>query len=219
MLRFKGPFTAVTIAEWFREQGHHVMFMMDSVTRFAGAAREIGLAAGEPPTLRGYPPSLFANLPRLVERLGNDERGSITGLLTVLVEGDDMNEPVADAMRGYLDGHFVLSRAIAARGKFPALDVLQSVSRLMPVVTSKAHQELAKSLRELLAHYEENRDLVQVGAYRAGADPLLDRALSKISAIEDLIHQGGPSRTAEETLLAMQRLVGDSTDPHAMADR
>ncbi len=219
MLRLKGPFTAVTIAEEFRRQGAHVMFTMDSVTRFAGAAREIGLAAGEPPTLRGYPPSLFALLPRLVERLGNDQFGSITGLLTVLVDGDDMNEPVSDALRGYLDGHFVLNRAIAQRGKFPALDVLQSVSRLMPTVTQPEHRECATRIRELLAHYEENRDLVQVGAYRAGADPLLDAALSKISAIETLLYQGSETRSAADTLVAMSQILSDSTNPHAMADR
>lgn len=219
MLRFKGPFTAVTIAEAFRAQGCHVMFMMDSVTRFAGAAREIGLAAGEPPTLRGYPPSLFAHLPRLVERLGNDDRGSITGLLSVLVEGDDLDEPVSDALRGYLDGHIVLSRSIAARGKFPALDVLQSVSRLMPTVASPEHQKLASRLRELLAHYEEHRDLIQVGAYRKGADPLLDVAMSKISTIEDLIYQGVDPCTAGQTLLTMQQIMEDSTNPHGMVDK
>lgn len=218
MLRFKGAFSAVTIAESFRAQGAHVMFIMDSVTRFAGASREIGLAAGEPPTLRGYPPSLFANLPRLVERLGNDARGSITGLLTVLVDGDDLNEPVADALRGYLDGHFVLDRAIASRGKYPPIDVLHSVSRLMPTVTSPEHQELARRLRELLAHHEENRELVQVGAYRQGADPLLDLALSKIAALETLLYQGVSRRSVEETLLGMRDVLGDSTPAHDMAD-
>ena len=213
MMRFKGAFTAVTIAEAFRAQGLHVMFMMDSVTRFAGASREIGLAAGEPPTLRGYPPSLFANLPRLVERLGNDAVGSITALLTVLVDGDDMNEPVADAVRGYLDGHIVLSRAIAARGKFPSIDVLSSVSRLMPAVASAQHRELANELRAMLAHYEENRELVQVGAYRQGADPLLDSALSKIATLEQLLYQGGERRSAEQTLLAMRELGSPLSPP------
>ncbi len=208
MLRLKAPFTAVTIAEQFRAQGQDVLFLLDSVTRFAMAAREVGLAAGEPPTLRGYPPSLFALLPRLVERLGNDQRGSITGLLTVLVDGDDMNEPVADALRGYLDGHVVLSRPIAQRGRFPAVDVLASISRLMPKVTSEDQQRRARKLRELLAHHEENRDLVQVGAYRKGTDPLLDRALDRLPAIEALLHHGFDSRPMADTLQRLQQIAG-----------
>ncbi|MCC6670498.1 MAG: FliI/YscN family ATPase [Planctomycetes bacterium] len=200
MLRMKAPAVAASIAEWFRDQGHDVLFLMDSVTRFAGAAREIGLAAGEPPTLRGYPPSLFAHLPRLVERLGNSEKGSITGLLTVLVDGDDLNEPVSDALRGYLDGHIVLSRKIAARGRFPSIDVLGSVSRLMDKVTSAEHVQKARAVRELLAHYEENRDLVQVGAYRKGADALLDKALARIQQIEGLLYQGREQRPMQATL-------------------
>ncbi len=208
MLRYKGPFTAVTIAESFRERGLNVMFTMDSVTRFAGAAREIGVAAGEPPTLRGYPPSLFAQLPRLVERLGSDGRGSITGLLTVLVDGDDLNEPVSDALRGYLDGHIVLSRSIATRGRFPAVDVLASVSRLMPKVTSDEHRDAARRVRELMAHYEENRDLVQVGAYRAGSDPLLDEALARMPQIEALLYQGSETRPIAESIEMLQALAG-----------
>lgn len=199
MLRHKGAFVAVTIAEAFRDMGLHVMFMMDSVTRFAGAAREIGLAAGEPPTLRGYPPSLFSQLPRLIERLGYDERGSITGLITVLVDGDDLNEPVADALRGYLDGHIVLSRDISIRGRFPAVDVLASISRLMPKICTENRMRAATRVRELLAHYEEYRDLVQVGAYRKGADPLLDEALEKMQAIEELLYHGMSARSSAET--------------------
>ncbi len=222
MLRFKGPFTAVTMAEAFRAQGLNVMFTMDSMTRFATAAREIGLAAGEPPTLRGYPPSLFAHLPRLVERMGTDGRGSITGLLTVLVEGDDLSEPVSDALRGYLDGHIVLSRQIAARGKFPAVDVLSSVSRLMPNVASVEHRECAQNVRELLAHYEENRDLVQVGAYRKGSDPLLDRSMEKIEAIERLLYHGHESRDFESTLESLRQLAMNGSQgsimSHGMAD-
>ncbi|MBL9077463.1 MAG: FliI/YscN family ATPase [Planctomycetes bacterium] len=208
MLRTKAPLCAVTIAEAFRAQGLDVMFMMDSVTRYAMAVREVGLAAGEPPTLRGYPPSLFAQLPRLVERLGNDDRGTITGLFTVLVDGDDMNEPVADALRGYLDGHIVLSRRIAERGRFPAIDVLASISRLMPKVTSPDHQRRARKLREWLAHYEENRDLVSVGAYRKGADPLLDQAIAKIAAIESLLFHGADSRRGADTRQALQAIAG-----------
>ncbi|MBM4061718.1 MAG: flagellum-specific ATP synthase FliI, partial [Planctomycetes bacterium] len=172
------------------------------------AVREVGLAAGEPPTLRGYPPSLFASLPRLVERLGNDERGSITGLFTVLVDGDDLNEPVSDALRGYLDGHIVLSRRIAERGRYPAIDVLASISRLMPKVTGADQQRRARRLRELLAHYEENRDLVAVGAYRKGADPLLDQALGKLPAIENLLFHGAELRPAAETQRLLQQIAG-----------
>lgn len=209
MLRLKAPLTAVTIAEAFRGEGADVLFMMDSVTRYAMAVREVGLAAGEPPTLRGYPPSLFASLPRLVERLGNDERGTITGLFTVLVDGDDMNEPVADALRGYLDGHIVLSRRIAERGRFPAIDVLGSLSRLMPKITTADHQRRARRLRELLAHYEENRDLVAVGAYRKGADPLLDQAIARLPAIEGLLYHGVESRPALETQRLLQQIAGN----------
>jgi len=209
MLRLKAPLTAVTIAEAFRGEGADVLFMMDSVTRYAMAVREVGLAAGEPPTLRGYSPSLFASLPRLVERLGNDERGTITGLFTVLVDGDDMNEPVADALRGYLDGHIVLSRRIAERGRFPAIDVLGSLSRLMPKITTADHQRRARRLRELLAHYEENRDLVSVGAYRKGADPLLDQAIARLPAIEGLLYHGVESRPALETQRLLQQIAGN----------
>ncbi len=208
MLRLKAPLTAVTIAESFRAHGADVLFMMDSVTRYAMAVREVGLAAGEPPTLRGYPPSLFASLPRLVERLGSDGVGTITGLFTVLVDGDDMNEPVADALRGYLDGHIVLSRRIAERGRFPAIDVLASISRLMPKVTSAEQQRRVRRLRELLAHYEENRDLVAVGAYRKGADPLLDQAIAKIGAIESLLHHGAESRALADTQRLLQQVAG-----------
>lgn len=209
MLRLKAPLTAVTIAEAFRAQGANVLFMMDSVTRYAMAVREVGLAAGEPPTLRGYPPSLFASLPRLVERLGSDEHGTITGLFTVLVDGDDMNEPVADALRGYLDGHIVLSRKIAERGKFPAIDALASISRLMPKVASADHRRRAQKVRELLAHYEENRDLVSVGAYRRGADPLLDQAMAKVGQIESLLYHGSESRPVAHTLQMLQQIAGN----------
>lgn len=210
MLRMKGAFTAVAMAEAFRQQGKDVLFMMDSVTRFAGALREIGLAAGEPPTLRGYPPSLFSQLPRLVERLGSDGKGTITGLLTVLVDGDDMNEPVADAVRGYLDGHFVLSRAIAHRGRFPAIDVLQSVSRLMDKITTPQHRKHAVAVRELLALYEDSKDLIQVGAYKKGADPKLDRAVAQMGRIEELLRQGPEARPFDLTVAKLAEIVGDS---------
>ncbi len=219
MLRLEAAATAVTIAEAFRDAGQDVLLMMDSITRFALAAREVGLAAGEPPTLRGYPPSLFALLPRLVERLGTDDRGSITGLLTVLVEGDDMNEPVADAMRGYLDGHIVLSRQLAMRGQYPAVDVLASVSRLMSKIATPQQLEAALAVRAMLARYEENRDLIQVGAYRRGTDPELDRAMQRMRGIEALLQQRAEPRPFADTLARLIELAGDSTQPLAMADR
>lgn len=208
MLRLKGAFTAVTIAESFRDLGKDVLLVMDSVTRFAAAAREIGLAAGEPPTLRGYPPSLFALLPGLVERLGTAAKGSITGLITVLVDGDDFNEPVADALRGYLDGHVVLSRDIAARGRFPAIDVLASVSRVMDRIVPAQQVRAARAVRRLLAHWHENRDLVTVGAYRKGSDALLDEALAKIDRIDELLYHGKAARPVEHTRARLLELAG-----------
>ena len=208
MLRLKGAFTAATIAEGFRDAGKDVLLVMDSVTRFAFAAREIGLAAGEPPTLRGYPPSLFALLPSLVERFGTSARGSITGLLTVLVDGDDFNEPVSDALRGYLDGHIVLSRDIAARGRFPSIDVLASVSRVMDRVVPQQHVNAARAVRRLLAHWHDNRDLVAVGAYRKGSDPLLDEALLKLERIEELLYHGREHWPADRTRARLFELAG-----------
>ena len=212
LLRFKAPLTGVTLAEFFREKGKDVLLIMDSVTRFAFSAREIGLAVGEPPTMRGYPPSLFAQLPRLVERMGTAKKGSITGLITVLVEGDDMNEPVADTMRSLLDGHIVLSREIAALGRYPAVDVLRSVSRTMDRVVDPEHQEAARNLREILALYEENRDLIQVGAYKEGTDPRLDRALAGIDAVQALLQQGVEEKRAfQETREVMVRLASEDS--------
>ncbi|MBC7325112.1 MAG: flagellar protein export ATPase FliI [Moorella sp. (in: Bacteria)] len=190
LVRIKGAFTATAIAEYFRDQGQNVLLMMDSLTRFAIAQREVGLAIGEPPTTRGYTPSVFASLPRLVERAGNSARGSITGLYTVLVEGDDMNEPVADAVRGLLDGHIVLSRKLAARNHYPAIDVLQSISRLMPEITSREQQEQAGYLRDLLAAYQEAADLIEIGAYQRGSNPRVDAALKYYEAIQAFLRQG-----------------------------
>jgi flagellum-specific ATP synthase len=192
--RYLAPFVAVTVAEHFRDQGRDVLLVMDSITRFAQSAREIGLAAGEPAALRGYPPSFFATVPKLVERMGRSARGSITGLLTVLVDGDDTNEPVSDTLRGLLDGHLHLSRELANAGHFPALDVLASLSRLMDGLVSAEHRELARILRRDLAVWRESRDLVEVGAYRAGTNPELDRALKRRALVEAFLRQEGPER-------------------------
>lgn len=208
ILRMKGAFTATAIAEYFRDQGNDVMLMMDSITRLANATREIGLAAGEPPTVKGYPPSFFSTMPKIVERMGRLKHGSITGLLTVLVDADDMNEPVADTMRGLLDGHIVLSRKIASRGQYPAIDVLESVSRVMDAVVPESHVAAARDFRETLATYEESRDLITVGAYREGSDPRVDNAIAKYPKILELLKQtGGESRSMEETRLRLQEIT------------
>ncbi|HED63961.1 MAG TPA: FliI/YscN family ATPase [Planctomycetes bacterium] len=207
--RFLAPFVAVTMAEAFRDQGLDVLLVMDSVTRFAAASREIGLAAGEPPTVRGYPPSFFATVPKLVERLGRSEHGSITGLLTVLLDADDPNEPVADTLRGLLDGHVYLSRDLAHRGHFPAIDVLASLSRLMPEITSTRHQEVARELRQMLAAWKEGRDLVEIGAYKAGANPALDRALLCMPRIEAFLQQGVGEKSALADTTALLEILLD----------
>jgi flagellum-specific ATP synthase len=189
LVRIKAAFTATTIAEYFRDQGHDVMLMMDSVTRFAMAQREVGLAIGEPPATRGYTPSVFALLPRLLERAGTSTRGSITALYTVLVDGDDMNEPIADAVRSILDGHIVLTRSLAHAGHYPAIDVLQSVSRLVGEIVSPEVALAGQQLRAALAVLREKEDLVAIGAYRHGSDPPLDAALLHRARIEELLRQ------------------------------
>ncbi len=181
--------TATAVAEFFRDEGKHVLLLMDSVTRFAMAQREIGLAAGEPPATRGYPPSMFALLPRLVERAGQSRTGSITAFYTVLVEGDDENEPVADAMRGLLDGHVWLSRKLASRGHYPAIDVLSSISRLMKDITTPQHQAAALTIRQLLASHAEHEDLLSIGAYRRGSNRTVDAAVEMREPIESLLRQ------------------------------
>jgi FliI/YscN family ATPase len=206
--RYKAPFLGTAIAESFRDRGRNVLLVMDSVTRFAGACREIGLAAGEPPTVKGYPPSFFATVPRLVERAGTAQAGSITALYTVLLDGDDLDDPVGDTLRGLLDGHVVLSRRLANRGHFPAIDILASVSRLMPKVAAAPHRAAAQRLRELLATYEENRDLVQIGAYKPGTNPRLDAALERIVKIEEFLRQEsgtsfGPSECLDKLRAAV----------------
>jgi type III secretion protein N (ATPase) len=189
LVRLKSAFVATAIAEYFREQGRRVLFMLDSVTRVARAQREVGLAAGEPPARQGYPPSVFALLPRLLERTGNDARGSITALYTVLVAGGDMEEPIADEVRGILDGHVILSREIAARNQWPAVDVLPSLSRLMSAVADLQHRAAAARLRELLVAYERQRDLILLGAYQRGADALTDEAVARMEAITTFLRQ------------------------------
>lgn len=190
LLRMRGAFVATAIAEYFCRQGKHVLLMMDSVTRFAMAMREIGLAIGEPPTTKGYTPSVFATLPKLLERAGRYRgQGSITGLYTVLVDGDDMTEPVADSVRSILDGHIVLSRAIAARNHYPAIDILNSTSRVMRDIISPRHLELAGKARNVLATYSEAEDLINIGAYAKGSNPKIDYAISKIEAINLFLRQ------------------------------
>ncbi len=210
--RFMAPFVAVTMAEHFRDQGLDVLLVMDSVTRFAAASREIGLAAGEPPTVRGYPPSFFATVPRLVERLGRSEHGSITGLLTVLLDADDPNEPVADTLRGLLDGHVYLSRDLAHRGHYPAIDVLASLSRLMPSITSGPHQRAMADLRQLLAQWNEGRDLVEIGAYKPGSNPKLDRAIRFLPRIEAFLQQSvDETSSMEETVGLLDILLSEAS--------
>ena len=196
LVRLKSAFVATAIAEWFRDQGRRVLFLMDSLTRFARAQREVGLAAGEPPARQGYPPSVFALLPRLLERTGNAARGSITALYTVLVAGGDMDEPIADEVRGILDGHIVLSRALADRGHWPAIDVLPSLSRVMAAVADGPHRAAAARVRAILAAYERHRDLILLGAYQAGADPRTDEAIARIDAIEAFLRQRTDEATA-----------------------
>lgn len=198
--RVKAAFVAVTVAEYFRDKAENVLFMMDSLTRFAQAQREIGLAAGEPPATKGYCPSVFALLPRLIERLGCSECGSITGILTVLVESDDLTDPVADSARSLLDGHLVLSRKLADRGHYPAVDILQSVSRLMPAVVNPEHRVAARKLKEIYATYIDAEDLINIGAFSPGSNRRIDGAISLIDRINEFLVQPVRQRTSfEET--------------------
>jgi len=211
LLRMRGAFVATAIAEFFSQQGKNVLLMMDSVTRFAMAMREIGLSIGEPPTTKGYTPSVFATLPKLLERAGNFEnQGSITGLYTVLVDGDDLTEPVADSVRSILDGHIVLSRAIAAKNHYPAIDIMMSTSRVMRDITSQRHMELAGKVRSVMAIFRESEDLINIGAYTTGSNKKIDYAISRMDAINTFLTQGfNESSSLEETLAAMGDLVSD----------
>ena len=208
MERLKAAYTATAIAEYFRDQGRKVLLLMDSVTRFGRAQREIGLAAGEPPTRRGFPPSVFSTLPRLMERAGNSDKGSITALYTVLVEGDDMTEPIADETRSILDGHIILSRKLAAANHYPAIDVLVSVSRVMGAITDAGHRQTAQKLRAILAKYAEIELLVQIGEYQKGSDKDADEALSRIGAVNAFLRQGLDERSDfAATLAALKKVL------------
>jgi flagellum-specific ATP synthase len=190
--------TATAVAEHFRDQGKNVLLIMDSLTRFAIAQREIGLAAGEPPTTRGYPPSVFALLPKLVERAGRTARGSITAFYSVLVEGDDTNEPVSDTVRGLLDGHIILSRRLASQAHWPAIDVLESISRLFPEITPPEQRAAAQTIRELLAAYRDHEDLISIGAYRQGANPTVDAAIAMREEINRFLRQAIEQQSSVE---------------------
>lgn len=189
LIRNKAAKTATAIAEYYRDQGKDVLLMMDSLTRFSMAQREIGLASGEPPVTRGYPPSVYSEMPKLLERAGNSDKGSITGLYTVLVDGDDMNEPIADTARSILDGHIVLSRRLGHKNHYPAVDVLQSISRVMSTIATKEHKDAAGRLRNVLATYSEAEDLINIGAYKKGSNPEIDFAVSKIGAVNQFLKQ------------------------------
>jgi len=207
LLRSKGAHTAAAIAEYFRDLGKNVVFMMDSITRYAMALREIGLAVGEPPTTRGYTPSVFAMLPKLLERAGSTAKGVITGIYTILVEGDDLNDPVADTVRAILDGHIVLSRKLATANHYPAVDVLNSLSRMMNVVATKEQIELAARLRDVLQTYKEAEDLINIGAYSMGANPKIDEAIALNPQIKQFLRQKIDESYAFEDTLKMLKVT------------
>ncbi|MGI6203591.1 MAG: flagellar protein export ATPase FliI [Eubacteriales bacterium] len=208
MMRLNCAYTATAIAEYFKDQGKDVLLMMDSLTRFAMAKRETGLSIGEPPVARGYTPSLYAVLPKLLERTGKFERGSITGIYTVLVEGDDVNEPISDTVRGILDGHIVLSRSYAMRNHYPAIDILASVSRLMTEIVPQEHLQMASKIRGTLSAYYENYDLINIGAYKMGTSPEIDHAIQNIDKINSFLRQGIDEKfTFDQTIALMQELV------------
>ena len=207
LIRKKAAMTATAVAEYFRDQGRDVLLMMDSLTRFSMAQREIGLASGEPPVSRGYPPSVYGEMPQLLERAGRSDKGSITGLYTVLVDGDDFNEPIADTARSILDGHIVLDRKIAQKNHYPAIDVLQSISRVMSSIVDSQHKKAAGQLKNVLATYAEAEDLVNIGAYKAGSNPSIDYALSKIDAVNEFLQQDVYEKLSfEESIQRLEEL-------------
>ncbi|MUK89915.1 flagellar protein export ATPase FliI [Ornithinibacillus sp. L9] len=208
LMRIKGAYTATAISEFFRDLGYKVNLMMDSVTRIAMAQREIGLATGEPPTTKGYTPSVFATLPKLLERTGTNEFGAITAFYTVLVDGDDMNEPIADTVRGILDGHFVMDRKLAEQGQFPAINILKSVSRVMNQIASDEHKSTAQQVRSLLSTYEQNSELIQIGAYKRGTDQMIDKAITYYPKIQTFLKQDiFEHKTLEESIDMMKQLI------------
>ena len=208
LVRIKAAYLATAIAEYFRDEGNDVMLMMDSLTRFSMAQREVGLATGEPPVSRGYTPSVFAQLPKLLERAGNSDKGSITGLYTVLVDGDDLTEPITDAARGILDGHIVLSRKIANKNHYPAIDVLASISRVMSDVTTPEHRECAGEIKRLMAVYKESEDLINIGAYVKGSNEEIDMAVAKNKAINMFLQQKVDENISpEDTFEAMKMII------------
>jgi flagellum-specific ATP synthase len=211
LMRLKGCETAVTIAEYFRDQGLNVLLLLDSVTRYAMAQREIALAVGEPPATKGYPPSVFAKLPALVERAGNggEGQGSITAFFTVLSEGDDMQDPIADAARAILDGHIVLSRELADSGHYPAIDIEKSISRVMPQVISDTHLQQARVLKQIYSLYQQNKDLITLGAYQKGSDPMLDKTIEMMPGINHFLQQGMTDVIPyDEGLISLSRILG-----------
>ncbi len=211
LMRLKGCETAVTIAEYFRDQGLNVLLLLDSVTRYAMAQREIALAVGEPPATKGYPPSVFAKLPALVERAGNggEGQGSITAFFTVLSEGDDMQDPIADAARAILDGHIVLSRELADAGHYPAIDIEKSISRVMPQVISETHLQQARVLKQIYSMYQQNKDMVTLGAYQKGTDPMLDKAIEMMPGVNHFLQQGMKEIVPyDEGLISLGRILG-----------
>lgn len=213
LIRKKAAMTATAVAEYFRDQGRDVLLMMDSLTRFSMAQREIGLASGEPPVSRGYPPSVYGEMPQLLERAGRSDKGSITGLYTVLVDGDDFNEPIADTARSILDGHIVLDRKIAQKNHYPAIDVLQSISRVMSSIVDPKHKKAAGNLKNVLATYSEAEDLVNIGAYKAGSNPSIDYALSKIDAVNGFLQQDVYEKfTFEESIRLLEELFPEQAD-------
>ena len=219
LARLRGAYVATAVAEYFRDQGKDVMLLFDSVTRFARAIREIGLASGEPPAQRGYPPSMFDSMPKLLERSGTSEKGSITGFYTILVDGDDMDEPVADTVRGILDGHIVLSRDLAQGYHYPAIDVLQSVSRLAPHVSGQFSRKAAGEIRKVMASYARVEDLINVGAYHNGSNPEIDYAISRHGPIEDfLIQDINEPSSLEDTLRSMSEITGVEIPEEEMKD-
>ncbi len=214
LIRNKAAKTATAIAEYFRDQGKDVLLMMDSLTRFSMAQREIGLASGEPPVTRGYPPSVYSEMPKLLERAGTSDKGSITGLYTVLVDGDDFNEPITDTARSILDGHIMLSRKLGHKNHYPAIDVLQSISRVMSQIVPKDHKKVAGEIKNVLASYNEAEDLINIGAYKSGTNKNIDFAISKIDLVNEFLMQGTDEKFQFEDEIAMMKAIFETDDIH-----